>query len=122
MASTIAKKITTIVYNPTGFREIPCHFPFSAFFDCTFANTILPAGFTRYCPFTFTIYQYKKSGNQLASLENLWYNYFNCALEPCRMARTFDVVLPKRRVEKDTEVNTAQRASGDFARHLLANF
>ena len=38
------------------------------------------------------------------------------------MARTFDVVLPKRRVEKDTEVNTAQRASGDFARHLLANF
>ena len=38
------------------------------------------------------------------------------------MARTFDVVLPKRRVEKDTEVNAAQRASGDFARHLLANF
>jgi hypothetical protein len=60
VASTIAKKITTIVYNPTGFREIPCHFPFSAFFDCTFANTVLPAGFTRYCPFTFTIYQYKK--------------------------------------------------------------
>jgi hypothetical protein len=60
VASTIAKKITTIVYNPTGFREIPCHFPFSAFFDCTFANTVLPAGFTRYSLFTFTIYQYKK--------------------------------------------------------------
>ncbi|WP_370786080.1 hypothetical protein [Ruminococcus callidus] len=58
MASTIAKKITTIVYNPTGFREIPCHFPFSAFFDFTFANTALPAGFTRYCPKDLSLLQF----------------------------------------------------------------
>jgi hypothetical protein len=93
VASTIAKKITTIVYNPTGFREIPCHFPFSAFFDCTFANAALPAGFTRHCPFTFTIYQHKKVETSLQVWQIYGTIYFKETLNKARLTALYAICL-----------------------------